>query len=90
MNLKIMGHMHIKGRGDAVCIDSLPSELVEGMFVQRIAPGLRGGVIVPRWRVVGIVTFAMPRSHTDGKPADLLLEGGALLPSIGSEIEIVS
>jgi hypothetical protein len=73
--MKVTGHIHIKGRGDAVTIDALPEGLVEEMFVERVAPGLRGAVIAPRWRVVGIGTLALPRSHTNGKPADLLAEG---------------
>jgi hypothetical protein len=87
--MKVTGHIHIKGRGDAVTIDALPEGLVEGMFVRRVAPGLRGGIIEPAWRVVGIGTLALPRSHTNGKPADLLLRGKLPLPAVGTEIEVV-
>jgi hypothetical protein len=87
--MKIVEHLHIKGRGDAVVVDALPATLVEGMSVRRVAPGLRGGVIEPTWRVVGIGTFAMPRSHVNGKPADLLLRGDTPLPAVGTEIEVV-
>jgi hypothetical protein len=88
--MKVTGHIHIKGRGDAVTIDALPEGLVEGMFVRRVAPGLRGGIIEPAWRVVGIGTLAMPRSSVNGKPADLLLRGKLPLPAVGSEIAIAS
>jgi hypothetical protein len=88
--MKVTGHIHINGRGDAVTIDALPEGLVEGMFVRRVAPGLRGGIIEPAWRVVGIGTLAMPRSSVNGKPADLLLRGDAPLPAVGSEIAIAS
>lgn len=87
--MKVTDHWSIRGRGECVGIDALPEELVEGMYVRRVASGLRGGLIEPRWRVIGIETYAMPRSHTNGQPAGLLLIGPSPLPVDGSEIEVV-
>ena len=87
--MRIMDYWTVKGRGIVVGIDALPADLVEGMHVQRVAPGLRGGIIEPTWRVAGIETYAMPRSHTNGKHAGLLLVGETPLPAVGTEIEVV-
>jgi hypothetical protein len=88
--MKIIDRWTIEGRGIVLGIDALPAELVEGMSVRRVAPDLRSGVIEPTWRVVGIETLAMPRSHTNGKVAGLLLAGSTPLPEVGTEIEIVA
>lgn len=87
--MKIVDRWVINGRGIVLGIDALPAAIVEGMSVRRVPPGLRGAVIAPIWRVVGIETLAMPRSHTNGKSVGLLLSGEAALPEVGTEIEIV-
>jgi hypothetical protein len=73
----------VKGRGIVVIIDSLPPEIEVGMFVALVEDPSR------RWKVCGIETHAMPRSHTDGKSAGLLLAGDTPLPAIGCDIELV-
>ena len=87
--MRITDHWFIKGHGVVVGIDVLSAAIVEGMYVRRVAPGLRGAIIAPTWRVVGIETHAMPRSHTNGQSAGLLLKGETPLPAIGTKIEIV-
>jgi hypothetical protein len=77
-SMRVLEHYSIKGRGECVVIDSLPPELEAKMFVHA-GEG--------RWRVAGIETHAMPRSHTNGDSAGLLLEGEAP-PAIGEIIEI--
>jgi len=67
---------YIEGRGRLITIDALPAELQPGMRVRR---GHR------RWEVYGIETHAMPREHTNGRPAGLLIGDP---PEIGDELEI--
>lgn len=63
--MKVLDHVTIRGRGILTVIDALPAGLECGDDV-------RCGVRL--YRVVGIETHAMPRSHTNGKPAGLLLD----------------
>jgi len=82
MTMKVVdGPLSIKGRGAIVVIDALPADLECGRYVRRVGSGFR-------WRVVGIETHAMPRSHTNGKPAGLLLQGQTSLPEVGSDLEL--
>lgn len=71
--MKVLERFTIKGRGDAVVIDALPEDLFVGMHVENEYAD---------WVVTGIEMHAMPRSHTNGQPAGLLLRGSEL-PSDG-------
>lgn len=77
----IDGPIEVKGRGLLVIIDELPAGLECGRYVRAAGSMLR-------WRVVGVETHAMPRSHTDGKPAGLLLRGQTFMPGVGVELEL--
>jgi hypothetical protein len=71
--MKVTGHATIKGRGVVTVIDVLPAELDVGSYV---SSGHRV------WKVLAIETYAMPRSHTNGKPAGLLLQGDRDAPEV--------
>lgn len=75
------GPIEIAGRGILVVIDELPVGLEAGQYV-------RAAGSVLRWKVVGIETHAMPRNHTNGKPAGLLLRGQTFVPGPGVELEV--
>lgn len=77
--MKITDSFIVKGRGPVYVIDALPAELENGMEVCN-----KDGYI---WRVCGIETHAMPRSHTNGKSAGLLLKGDTM-PNIGETLAI--
>lgn len=78
--MKIVETFPIRGRGVLAIIDALPSELECWMVV-------RSGDA--KWTVHGIETHAMPRSHTNGKPAGLLLYGSEPV-CVGMELELVA
>ena len=76
----VTDHFEIKGRGTAVCIDSLPAELDVGSIVRC---GDR------TWEVVGRESWLMGRSFDNGRPASLLLRSETPAPAIGEELLLV-
>ena len=86
--MKVLERFTINGRGEAVVVDALPDDLFAGMnvayAVYEYAP-----YEFPFYTVIGIETHAMPRSHTNGKPAGLLLRGDQELPKIGDALMVV-
>ena len=81
--MKVTGHATIKGRGTVTIVDSLPAEVQAGSLVTvRDTPERV-------WKVRAIETYAMPRSHTNGKLAGLLLSGDRDPPSVGEVLTIL-
>ena len=91
--MKVTGHTTIKGRGVVTLIDALPAELEVGSYVSSGTPHhgsseeMHGVERV--WKVGAIETHAMPRSHTNGKSAGLLLQGQGGAPAVGDVLVVV-
>jgi len=75
------GPFEVKDRGAVIVIDALPAALETGMTVRS---GERA------WIVAGIETYTTTRSHTNWKPAGLLLRGQTSMPAVGTELTIDS
>jgi hypothetical protein len=91
--VKVTGHATVKGRGTVTLIDTLPAELEVDSYVSSGTPHhgsseeMHG--VQRIWKVGAIETHAMPRSHTNGKPAGLLLQGNRGAPAVGEVLVIV-
>ena len=79
--MKVTGHATIKGRGVVTLIDKLPPEVEVGSYVSDRTRYV--------WEVRGIETHAMPRSHTNGQPAGLLLQGNQAAPAVDEVLVVV-
>lgn len=91
--MKVLERVVIKRRGPVFIIDELPAELNCGAFVLGPHPSIPNRGSWSRfWEVSGIETHAMPRSHTNGQTAGLLLSDAHLKhfgePAIGETLYV--